>query len=87
MLRFFRYRLNFKIFFSFMLIIFITTISALLIGYLTIRNTIDREIRIRLSDSIAAYFQEVQFIEEQCLKIAEELSSDREFAGLLVEKE
>ena len=85
MLRFFRYRLNFKIFFSFMLIIFITTISALLIGYLIIRNTIDREIHIRLADSITAYFQEVQFIEDQCLKIAKELSSDRELVALLAE--
>jgi signal transduction histidine kinase len=85
MLRFFQYRLNFKIFFSFMLIIFITTISALLIGYLIIRNTIDREIRIRLADSITAYSQEVQFIEQQCLKIAEELSSDRTLVTLLAE--
>lgn len=70
-----------------MLIIFITTISALLIGYLIIRSTIDREIRIRLADSITAYFQEVQFIEEQCLKIAQELSSDRELVALLAEGE
>jgi signal transduction histidine kinase len=84
MLRFFRYRLNFKIFFSFMLIIFITTISALLIGYLIIRRTIDREIRIRLADSITAYFQEVQFIEEQCLNIAQELSSERELVAMLM---
>ncbi|UCF96329.1 MAG: hypothetical protein JSV89_14260 [Spirochaetaceae bacterium] len=83
MLHFFRYRLNFKIFSSFMLIIFITTISALLIGYLIIRSTIDREVRIRLADSITAYFQEVQFIEDQCLKIAQELSSDSELAMLL----
>jgi signal transduction histidine kinase len=87
MLRFFRYRLNFKIFFSFMLIIFVTTISALLIGYLIIRRTIDREIRIRLADSITAYFQEVQFIEEQCLQIAQELSSDQELVALLMNGE
>jgi signal transduction histidine kinase len=87
MLRFFRYRLNFKIFFSFMLIIFITTISALLIGYMLIRRTIDREIRIRLADSITAYFQEVQFIEEQCLQIAQELSSNRELVALLMKGE
>jgi len=85
MLHFFRYRLNFKIFFSFMLIIFITTVSALLIGYLIIRNTIDREIRIRLADSITAYSQEVRFIEQQCLKIAEEMSSDRDLVTLLIE--
>ena len=79
--------MNFKIFFSFMLIIFITTISALLIGYLIIRNTIDREIRIRLADSITAYFQEVKFIEEECLKIASELSTDPELVTLLAQGE
>jgi len=87
MLRFFRFRLNFKIFFSFMLIIFITTISGLLIGYLIIRNTIDREIQIRLADSITAYFQEVQFIEKECLKIARELSTDGELVALLAQDE
>jgi len=54
---------------------------------LIIRSTIDREIRIRLTDSITAYFQEVQFIEEQCLKIAQALSSDRELVALLAEGE
>jgi signal transduction histidine kinase len=70
-----------------MLIIFVTTISALLIGYLIIRRTIDREIRIRLADSITAYFQEVQFIEEQCLQIAQELSSNQELVALLINGE
>jgi signal transduction histidine kinase len=87
MLRFFRYRLNFKIFLSFMLIIFITTFSAILIGYLIIRSAIDREIRIRLANSITAYFQEVQFTEEQCLQIAQELSSDEELVALLLNGE
>jgi sensor histidine kinase regulating citrate/malate metabolism len=70
-----------------MLIIIITTISALLIGYMLIRSTIDREIRIRLADSLTAYFQEVQFIEEQCLQIAEELSSDSELIAMLMNGE
>jgi methyl-accepting chemotaxis protein len=70
-----------------MLIIFITTFSAILIGYLTIRSAIDREIRIRLANSITAYFQEVQFTEEQCLQIAQELSSDGELVALLLNSE
>lgn len=83
MLRFFRSRLNFKIFASFVLIISVSTGGSLLIGYLTTRATLDSETRTRLADSMSAFSRELGFVEERCLKIARELTAKGELASLL----
>jgi signal transduction histidine kinase len=83
MIRFFRSRLNFKIFSSFMLIIFVSTVGSLVIAYLTIRATLDREIHTRLADSMSAFSRELGFVEERCLRIARELAAEPDLAFLL----
>ena len=83
MIGFLRYRLNLKLFASFLLIILVTALSSLLIGYQVIGRTAEREIRIRLGTSMEAYLQEVRILEENCQRIAGELAGEGEIARLL----
>jgi len=83
MTSFFKYKLNIKIFLAFILIIIIPTVSSLLFSYSLVSKTINRETKLRLSDSISAYFQELLFIEEDCLKIAAEFAAQKDIGQLL----
>lgn len=81
---FLRYKLNLRIFLSFLFIIIIPSLSSFLISYFLIQKTIHREIALRLQDSITAYDQEIQFIERDCLKIASELAADKNLQSLIL---
>ncbi|NOY09060.1 MAG: hypothetical protein GXP33_09480 [Spirochaetes bacterium] len=83
MVRYLRYKLNLKIFFFFILIIFTMTISSIIIGYKVVIKTVENEIHSKLSGSISAYSQEIKFIEQNDLRIARHLSEDKEIIGLL----
>jgi signal transduction histidine kinase len=81
---FLRYKLNLRIFLSFLFIIIIPSFSSFFISYFLIQKTIHRETTLRLQDSITAYSQEIQFIERDCLKIASELAADKNLQSLFL---
>ena len=83
---FLRYRLNLKIFLSFILIIIITTVTALSIGYSTIKNSLENEQMLRLDDSLSAYFNELKFKQDECYAAVKNLSEDSDIAELVAEK-
>jgi signal transduction histidine kinase len=83
MIRFLRYRLNLKIFASFLLVILVTAFGSLLLGYRVIRKTVEREIAVRLSAGMDAYVQEIRLLEQTCFTIAEEISREESIARLL----
>lgn len=80
---FLRYRLNIKIFVSFVFIITVTTFIALSIGYQLIKSSVIKANTIRLEDSITAYYNEIKFKEEECLKAVRTLSRDSEIIEML----
>jgi len=86
MINIFKYKLTLKIFISFLCIIIIPALISLFISYRLIKSTLDREINIRLQDSISGFNQELINIEESCLKIAKELSRNDEIKQLFVGK-
>ena len=77
---FLRYRLNLKIFLSFLMIILITTVTALSIGYSMIRTSLEQEYLLRLEDSISAFFNEIVFTKDECLAAVKNLSEDGDIA-------
>jgi len=87
LIKYLRYKLNLKIFFYFILIIFTMTISSIIIGYRVVIKTIEHEIHNKLTDSISAYSEEIKFIEDKCLTIARYLSSEDEIKELLFNRE
>ena len=78
-----QYRLNIKIFISFIFIIIVTTVTAVSIGYFLIRSSIEKANMVRLEDSITAYYNEIKFKEEACLKAVKTLSMDNEIIDLI----
>ncbi len=83
---FLRYRLNLKIFLSFISIIIITTITALSIGYSTMKKSIEQEHMLRLDDSLSAYFNELKFKQDECYAAVKNLSEDSDIAHLVATK-
>ena len=77
---FLRYRLNLKIFLSFILIIIITTVTALSIGYSMMRKSVEKEQMLRLDDSLSAYFNELKFKQDECYAAVKNLSGDTDIA-------
>ena len=63
------------------------TISSLIIAYRVVSKTIENEIHSKLTDSISAYSEEIKFIEDKCLTIAQHLSKDPEMIALLNNRE
>ena len=80
---FLRYRLNLKIFLSFILIIIITTVTALSIGYSMMRNSVEKEQMLRLDDSLTAYFNELKFKQDECYAAVKNLSEDSDIADMV----
>ncbi len=80
---FLRYRLNIKIFISFIFIISVTTFTATSVGYRLIRGSVEKANLVRLEDSITAYYNEIKFKEEACLKAVKTLSRDSEIIDLI----
>ena len=79
-----QYRLNIKIFISFIFIIIVTTVTAVSIGYFLISSSIEKANMVRLEDSITAYYNEIRFKEEACLKAVRTLSTDNEIIDLII---
>jgi len=81
---FLRYKLNLRIFLSFLFIITIPSLSSFWISYSLIQKSVSRELHLRLQDSVTAYYQEIQFLERDCLRIAAELAADKNLQRLLL---
>jgi signal transduction histidine kinase len=84
MLGFLRYKLNLRIFLSFLLIIIIPSLSSFWISYSLIQKSVRRELNVRLQDSVTAYYQEIQFLKRDCLEIAAGLAADRNLQELVL---
>jgi signal transduction histidine kinase len=82
-----RYKLNLRIFLSFLFIIIIPSLSSFWISYSLIQKSVRRELNVRLQDSVTAYYQEIQFIERDCLRIASELAADKNLQELFLAAE
>ncbi len=80
---FLRYRLNIKIFISFIFIILVTTITSVSIGYWLIKSSVKKAYIVRLEDSITAYYNEIMFKEDDCLNAVKTLSKDSEIIDLI----
>ena len=80
---FLRYRLNLKIFLSFILIILITTVTALSIGYSMMKKSLEQEQMLRLDDSLTAYFNELKFKQDECYAAVKNLSEDTDIAEMV----
>ena len=80
---FLRYRLNLKIFLSFLSIILITTVTALSIGYSMMRSSLENEQTLRLNDSLSAYFNEIKFKQDECLAAVRNLSGDEDIVNFI----
>ena len=87
MFSFIRFKLSLKIFLSFLLIIIVPAVVSFVISYRLIKKTIEREIFMRLQDSISGYTEEIKFIEEKCLSIARELSRNNDIQQLYINKD
>ena len=83
---FLHYRLNLKIFLSFILIILITTVTALSIGYSMMKRSLSSEQTIRLDESLGAFFSELKFEKDECLAAVKNLSEDEEIATLITSR-
>ena len=78
---FLRYRLNLKIFLSFLMIILITTVTALSIGYSMIRTSLEQEYLLRLLRTVyLRFFNEIVFTKDECLAAVKNLSEDGDIA-------
>lgn len=80
----FRFRLTFKIFLSFILILILPSTISTLISYRLIWKTIEHETDLRLQDGIKGFNQEIRFTEKKCQKLAHELSVDKEIKTLFL---
>ncbi len=84
---FLRYKLNLKIFLSFLLIIIITTVTALSIGYSMMKKSLEKEQTLRLDDSLSAYFNELKFKQDECYAAVKNLSEDSYIEELISSKD
>ncbi len=83
---FLKYRINIKIFISFIFIILVTTVTSLLINYLLFKDSVKKSNIIRLQDSTTAYYNEIKFTEDICLKAVSTLSKDNTLSDLILLK-
>ena len=85
MRQFLNYRINIKIFISFIFIIFVTTVISLLISYWLFKDSVEESNTTRLEDSITAYYNEIKFNEETCLDAVSILSKDSSILDLVLQ--
>ncbi|MCL2293329.1 MAG: ATP-binding protein [Spirochaetes bacterium] len=78
-----KYRVNTKIFISFIFIILVTSVTSLLISYWLFKDSIEKASIVRLEDSILAYYNEIQLIKETCLTAVSALAKDSSIAALV----
>jgi len=78
----FRFRLSFKIFLSFLIVIIFPSFISFFISYRLILRTINHDTILRLQDSISGFNEEIKLIEKRCLYIAKQLSENKEIKML-----